>query len=215
MSVRTWYLVRHGETEWNAAARMQGQWDSPLTTRGREHARMTARLLSRLGVDAMFASPLGRVRETIEILSKTVPLPVTFDDRLKEWSAGLWSGELWADLCHKWPAEWTAWEADRYHYRSPGGENFVDLSSRAQGFLARASAASAERIAIVAHGFMNRALAGVLLNLPPADILRIRQGNDTLIRIVENGPTSADHFIGGDGPVASLPEDGVRRADSA
>lgn len=86
-SSRTWYLVRHGETEWNAASRMQGQLDSPLTSLGRQHARTSGRLLARLGVDTVFASPLGRVRETLAILSEHVTVTSAFDDRLKEWSA--------------------------------------------------------------------------------------------------------------------------------
>ncbi len=206
---RTWYLVRHGETEWNAAARMQGQLDSRLTPLGREHARRAARLLARLGVDSVMASPLGRVRETIAIMMAEVPLAaVAFDDRLKEWSAGEWSGERYADLADKWPADWAAWKADRYNYRSPGGENFVDLTNRARSFLADMPGGSEERIAIVAHGFINRALAGVLLSLLPADTMRIRQGNDAVIRIVERdcGPY-VDHFVGGEGPRPDLPED--------
>jgi broad specificity phosphatase PhoE len=73
MQDRTWYLVRHGETEWNASSRMQGQLDSPLTPLGRDHALNSARLLARLGVDVAFASPLGRARETVEIISAELP----------------------------------------------------------------------------------------------------------------------------------------------
>ena len=202
----TWYLVRHGETEWNAASRMQGQLDSPLTPLGREHALNSARLLVRLGVDTVFASPLGRVRETVVIVQRELPLPVTFDDRLKEWSAGDWSGALHADIPLRWPDEWAAWDADRYGSRSPGGENFVDLTDRARAFLADAASSPGTRVAIIAHGFLNRALAGVLLSLTPAATLDIRQSNDTVIRIVTGpGAPVADHFTGGDGPWPGLP----------
>lgn len=57
---------------------MQGQWDSPLTARGRDHARTSGRVLARLGVDAVFASPLGRVRETLAILAEHVAIPPVF-----------------------------------------------------------------------------------------------------------------------------------------
>ena len=212
MSRRTWYLVRHGETEWNAAGRMQGQWDSSLTPLGREHARNSARLLARMGIDALFASPLGRVRETIAIVQEELsgsghtPPAVVFDDRLKEWSAGIWQGELHADLAGKWPDEVAAWHADRYAYRPPGGENFGDLVDRASGFLTDLAAIPGSNVAIVAHGFLNRALAAVLLSLPPEEMLRIHQTNDTVIRIVTAGGTrEADHFVGGDGPRPGLP----------
>jgi broad specificity phosphatase PhoE len=202
---RTWYLVRHGETEWNAAARMQGQFDSPLTPLGREHARSSGRLLARLGVDAVFASPLGRVRETIAIIADDISLPPIFDDRLMEWSSGAWSGELHADLARKWPTEWADWKTDGYNYRPPGGENFADLTDRARAFLEDAGATPG-RVAIVAHGFLNRALISVLLALSPAETIRINQSNETVIRIVENpGGTSVDYFVGGDGPLPGLP----------
>jgi broad specificity phosphatase PhoE len=217
MHAREWYLVRHGETEWNAESRMQGQLDSRLTPAGRAHARSVAALLMRLGVDHLFASPLGRVRETLTIFADSIPMPVVFDDRLKEWSGGDWSGELYADLARKWPDVYSAWKADRYHTRSPGGENFADLAGRAAAFLADARAASQGRVAIVAHGFLNRALARVLLDLSPAETLSIRQANDVVIRIVEqNGSRAVDHFAGERGPFEGLPTgvDGPARVDS-
>jgi glucosyl-3-phosphoglycerate phosphatase len=208
MTSRTWYLVRHGETEWNAARRMQGQLDSPLTPQGREHAKTTARLLARLGVDVVHASPLGRVRETLAFLAGEVALEPAFDDRLKEWSSGDWSGEYYADLRQKWPREFAAWEADRYNYRPPGAENFQDLAGRARAFLDDAAGTTGQRIAVVAHGFLNRALVAGLLSLAPAETLRIRQRNDVIIRVAVRGTTAvADHFIGGAGPFAGLPGD--------
>jgi broad specificity phosphatase PhoE len=203
---RTWYLVRHGESEWNAASRMQGQLDSPLTPLGLEHARGSARLLARLGVDAMFASPLGRVRQTVDIINEELSLEAAFDDRLKEWSAGDWSGELHADIRSKWPDEWAAWDADRYANRSPGGESFVDLVERSEAFVADARVRSGSRIAVIAHGFLNRALAAVLLSSTAEEMLRIRQGNDTVIRIIERASgATADYFVDGSGPRAGLP----------
>jgi broad specificity phosphatase PhoE len=185
---------------------MQGQLDSPLTPQGRDHARSTARLLARLGVDAMFASPLGRVRETLAILADEVPIEPAFDDRLMEWSGGVWSGEYYAKIGERWPAEFAAWRADRYNYRAPGGENFRDLAARARAFLDDVTAARSDRIAVVAHGFFNAALAGVLLALPPEETLHIRQHNDVVIRVSAEGTVGvADHFVCDAGPFAGLP----------
>ncbi len=185
---------------------MQGQLDSPLTALGREHARTSGRLLARLGVDAAFASPLGRVRETVAILSEHVTVTPVFDDRLMEWSAGAWSGELYSDLPHRWPAEWAAWTADRYNQRSPRGENFVDLAVRARSFVEAANPAPGERVAVVAHGFFNCALAEVLLGLSSVETMQIRQANNVVIRIVvTDGVASVDHFVGDAGSVTGLP----------
>jgi broad specificity phosphatase PhoE len=204
---RTWYLVRHGETEWNAASRMQGRLDSPLTERGRAQAAVVADLLQRLGVDAMFASPLGRVRHSVAILNERLALPVRYDDRLQEWSAGDWGGELYSEIGGKWPDAWAAWHEDRVAHASPGGENFLDLIARGRAFFDDpAVAAAGPRVAIVAHGFLNRALATLLLDRPPADMLAISQPNDTVVRIrMIDGARVADHFAAGEGPLEGLP----------
>ncbi|MEP7210755.1 MAG: histidine phosphatase family protein, partial [Alphaproteobacteria bacterium] len=135
---------------------------------------------------------------------------------LKEWSSGDWSGFLYADIAKKWPAEFAAWEADRYGVRAPGGENFVDLSARAESFFAEFEGAPYQRIAIVAHGFINRALAAHLMRLSPPDMMAIRQGNDVIFRIrTGDGAPVADHFIGGEGPFAGFPREMPRPQESA
>ena len=79
--VRTWYLVRHGETEWNVAARMQGRLDSRLTARGEAQARATGARLAQLGMACgFFVSPLGRVRASLALMWDGSMPPVTFDD---------------------------------------------------------------------------------------------------------------------------------------
>ena len=110
----TWYLVRHGETEWNAVSRMQGQLDSRrLTPLGRQHAKGSresaghARRRCRLRLAARPRS------KTLAIIHEQIDLPAAFDDRLKEWSAGDWSGELYSEVPGKWPGESAAWQADR------------------------------------------------------------------------------------------------------
>ena len=206
MPDRTWYLVRHGQTEWNAEKRMQGQWDSKLSELGRKHADDNGRWLATLGIEHAWASPLGRVRETVAIVNRHLPIEPVWDDRLKEWSSGDWSGELYADIQKKRVAEWEAWDADRYNVRPPNGENFHDLAARAASFLADSRAHPARIVAVFAHGFILRNLAACLLDLTPQDVLDIRQTNDVVFRITEgDGGPQAHHFIAGAGPHEDLP----------
>ena len=205
-NARTWYLVRHGQTEWNAEKRMQGQWDSKLSELGRKHADDNGRWLATQGVEHVWASPLGRVRETAAIIGRHMPMNPVWDDRLKEWSSGDWSGDLYADIAVKWPEEWKAWDEDRYNVRPPGGENFHDLADRAASFLADARQHQASTVAILAHGFIIRNIAACLLDLSQQDVLDIRQTNDVVFRIEETGDgATATHFIAGDGPHEGLP----------
>ena len=114
---QTLFFIRHGQTNWNAERRMQGQWESELTDFGRAQARQSAETLRSLGVQAIFSSPLRRARDTAEMIAEATGLKITYDDRLKEWSAGDWSGHLYADVVSHWPAEWAAWRDDMWRYR--------------------------------------------------------------------------------------------------
>ena len=70
----TIYLVRHGETDWNRARRIQGSTDIPLNETGRSQAAATGRLLARRQWDGIYASPLGRARETAQIIAREAGL---------------------------------------------------------------------------------------------------------------------------------------------
>ena len=111
---------------------MQGQLDSRLTARGVEQAVQTGGVLARLGVDDVLASPLGRVRETLALIAPHLPVVAQFEHPLTEWSAGDWSGRRYADIQREVPEEFAAWAVDRHTVRSPGGENFADLSAPAR-----------------------------------------------------------------------------------
>lgn len=176
---RTLYFIRHGQTEWNAERRMQGQWESDLTALGHEQAKQTAAAVAELGVDAIYASPLRRTRASVKPLCDLTGRPSTFDNRLKEWSAGDWSGNLYTDIVTRWPEEWAAWRNDMWGYRPPNAENFADLKKRGAAFLNDVLATTDSRIAIVSHGFITRAMIAHLLELSPEHALGLETANDS------------------------------------
>src|SRR4051794_13855370 len=95
-------LMRHGQSEWNAIGRWQGQADSPLTDLGRAQARAVARSLP--PVDAVFASDLSRARETAEIIVSVLGAgSVTVDADLRERDAGAWSGMTREEIHEQYP----------------------------------------------------------------------------------------------------------------
>ena len=100
-------LLRHGQTGWNAAGRVQGQMESELTETGRAHAARQGEILAGLGdvleSHALYCSPLWRTRQTAEIALGPAFARVRFDDRLKEVHAGDWQGWLRADIPARWP----------------------------------------------------------------------------------------------------------------
>jgi broad specificity phosphatase PhoE len=88
----TLLLVRHGETDWNADGRLQGQTDRPLSDYGRRQARQLADDLAGEEFDAVYASDLARARETAEIVAERLGLPVVLDPDLREKDWGNWEG---------------------------------------------------------------------------------------------------------------------------
>ena len=201
---QTLYFIRHGQTEWNAAMRMQGQLNSDLNELGRAQANKNGQMLRDHDLEALYVSPLSRTRETASLINAHLDLPVTFDDRLMEWHSGDWSGHYYAEIARKWPEEWAAWQADRLGYRPPSAENFADMIARARPFLAELRNTSYQRIGLVSHGLISRVMISVLLDLPDYVILNMDHPNDVVIRICMSDTPQVDHFNGGTGPIDGL-----------
>lgn len=130
------YLVRHGETDWNKAHRLQGQMDIPLNEFGRHLAAETARGLKNIPFDLCISSPLSRAKETGEIILSGRDVPIFTDDRIIEMAFGEWEGRC----CSK-----EGWDLpDVFHsffdapdkYEAPkDGENFPMIKKRTGDFL--------------------------------------------------------------------------------
>lgn len=159
------YFARHGQTDWNAERRLQGQHDIPLNELGRVQAAQSGRILQRLltqeGLRAAdldyVASPLGRARETMELMRGSLGLPVhdyRLDPRLKEMSFGRWEGHTFEELKDREAEALEAREKDKWGFVLPGGESYEQLTVRvAEWYL------SVERDTVVAaHGGVCRAL---------------------------------------------------------
>jgi 2,3-bisphosphoglycerate-dependent phosphoglycerate mutase len=127
-------LVRHGETDWNADGRLQGQTDRPLSAFGRRQARQ----LADEQLEAIYASDLSRARETAEIVGERLELPVVLDPDLREKDWGTWEGL-------------TAVERDRVEF---AGESTEEHQERILGALRRISERhpGAGRVLVVTHG---------------------------------------------------------------
>ena len=186
----TLYFVRHGETDWNLARRYQGQRDIPLNATGRSQAARNGRVLAEtLGATAAsfdyVASPLARARETMEIVRRELglaPGDYRTDDRLKEIHYGHWEGLLWDDLARLDPEGFAARAADYWGWQPRGGESYGIFSRRVEGWLTQITRDSV----IVAHGGISRALRGLVLDLPVAEIPNLPVPQDQVL-VVEAG----------------------------
>lgn len=157
-------MIRHGQSEWNAAGRWQGQADPPLTDLGRHQARSAAAHLG--AVDAIVASPLQRAADTAEIIGEQLGIgPVSYDPRLVERDAGEWSGLTKPEI----EAAYPGYIADGR--RPPSFETEDALQVRALRALDRMAEAYGDAdVLVVSHGgviYALEALDGIeLVRIP-------------------------------------------------
>jgi probable phosphoglycerate mutase len=147
-------LIRHGETEWNRAGRVQGYHaDSPLTETGREQARALAARLAREGIDALYSSDAGRTRETANPICMVTRLPVIRDKALRERNYGVFEGRSFTEVEVEFPAEFGKFRTRDPNYAPPNGESATQFRDRIitalEGIAARATG---KRVAVITHG---------------------------------------------------------------
>ena len=124
-------LVRHGETDWNAAGKIQGCTDTPLNARGRAQALALAGRLRGERPQRLYTSPLRRARETAAIVGAELALEPETVEALREISFGEWEGCSWEEIQRRWPREFAWCEGDRLNRAPPGGESYGQLMERA------------------------------------------------------------------------------------
>jgi broad specificity phosphatase PhoE len=161
--VTTLLLVRHGETDWNRDQRWQGHSDTPLNERGRQQARELAATLD--PPDRIYSSDLARARETAEILSTRLGVPVVLDQRLRERSFGAWEGLTSPEIERRFAAELARWRA-REGAGAADAEPFEAFAARVGGFLDELlDRHPGEEVLVVAHGGTIRAIHALATGL--------------------------------------------------
>jgi len=160
--ITTLYLVRHGESEANAASVFAGQTDSPLTARGREQAKVVANALRSVRFDRIVASTLSRTKDTAAEVAAGRGVPVeTFDD-LKEIDLGAAAGKPFDEV-----RGLPGYESDGFH-QWPGGESLEQVVTRALRVIDRLVAESpGKTICIVGHGGVTRILVSTFMDVLP------------------------------------------------
>jgi probable phosphoglycerate mutase len=177
----TVFLARHGETEWNVLGRRQGQLDSPLTALGRDQALSQGRLLVGEGVDLLLSSPLGRARETAEIMADVLGVGVEVLTDLRELDHGRYAGLTAADLVDR--PDWAERRRDKYDWRFPDGESYRDVDQRARRLLDDVLHRPLRAPVLVSHEMIGRMLVKNLTGIPAAEALATHQEHGVMYRI--------------------------------
>lgn len=202
------YVIRHGETTFNAEGRIQGQLDTPLSELGRSQAEAIARALRHAELEAVFSSPLARAFETARPLAAAYGFEIRTDDRLKELNAGVFQNLLPTEMVERYPEATARWKSHDPDYRIPEGESRRDLMIRGAAALEAVFAAGLRRAAIVAHGGLLTAALKALLGIP-AERHPFMLYNGSISRM-ESGPplrlltlNEIEHLRGPDGTLGT------------
>jgi broad specificity phosphatase PhoE len=185
-ATRTLYVIRHGQTDYNARDLLLGHRDIPLNALGREQAgahAITLEWLNAAPAELDFVcGPLARTRETMVLLRAAAGLaPDDFrvSNDLIELDYGQWEGLTWEQVLATDPEGYRAWHDDPVNFALPGGESYAQLSTRLERFLA-----TIERdTVIVSHGGISRVMIGLLGGVDKAVAPKLAIPQDRLLAL--------------------------------
>lgn len=180
------YLIRHGESLWNAQDRIQGHGDSPLSDTGRAQAARLGRHLAGASIGAVYASRLLRARQTAEIVGQAIRVPVIVRPDLHEIGLGAWEGKTPAEVNAHFANGFEAWRSRPTSVRIPDSEPIPAFRRRAitaiEAAIRDTRAASA---AVVTHGGVIISYLAHVLGADFDFLLRRLQIGNTGVTILE------------------------------
>jgi broad specificity phosphatase PhoE len=179
------FLVRHAESTWNRAKKIQGQRDPQLSAYGKKEARLLAKRFKDLTFDAVYTSPLKRAYQTAEIVvgKKT---PIIREEGLNEICLGEWEGKTLRNIRKEYGETFDRWAVRPTRIRIPGGEDFRAFVRRVKTTLRSIESAHEGRnVLVVCHGGVISTYATIVLNLPPDDVwcLTVKNASLTIVEV--------------------------------
>ena len=197
--LRRLVMLRHGQTEFNAGSRMQGQLDTELSDLGRAQAVAAAEVLAKRQPLLIVASDLRRAHDTALTLGQHSGQQVRIDTRLRETHLGDWQGKTHSEVDAMSPGARIAWRDDA-RWAPHGGESRIDVADRSMPVVAELVAGEPEwgadesdrPVVLVAHGGLIAALTAALLDLP-VDSWPVLggMGNASWAQLSAHGPVDA------------------------
>lgn len=172
MTVQRLVLWRHGETDYNAAGRMQGHFDSVLTDVGRNQARFAVPALARFEPEVAVASDLRRAADTTAVFTEATGVPLRIDKRLRETNLGSWQGKTAAEVDAESPGAREQWYAHP-GWAPPGGETKLEVADRARALIAELDSEFSQTVLLGTHGGLITAVVASLLELPHSAWLQL------------------------------------------
>ena len=194
-------LVRHGETDWNIAKRIQGSTDIPLNKTGILQAAVLAEKLScrATPITAVYTSKLLRAKQTGEAIAQKFSIHCQTVPGLEELNFGLWEGICWEEVESQFPKEYLLWHQNRRYKHPPGGESYNDLLLRVLPVLKNLRQKHAEcknsDIVVVTHSACIMALLSLFNNTPFHEMIkRYKLANTAVVELDADTNLDIEHY---------------------
>ncbi len=190
------FLIRHGEAEGNLYRRAQGQFDTPLTPRGRAQAEALAARFADIRLDAVWSSDLARARETAEAAARGSGVTVRQDPRLREIALGVWEDMPWGNIEERWPEQLRYFSFEPHRWSVPGSETLESVQNRMEAaVLSLAEAWPDGTVAVASHGMAIRALLARVTGVRAEEIRRVQHPENTAVALLtaENGRLALEY----------------------
>ena len=163
----TLLIVRHGETEWNAAGRIQGHTDIGLSSNGVDQARSLGKRLLGLSIDVAYSSDLRRTSETAKLALSDRDVVLHQTPMLREYHKGEFEGMTLSEIKEQFPGEYPKYLEKNLDYAPKGGESTREVSARISQIIGKIKSEHIEQtVLIVSHGGVLRSAMVSLLGMP-------------------------------------------------
>ena len=185
-NLRTLILVRHGESEWNRAGRIQGQVNSPLTDLGISQARAISDYLSGIFLNQeleIYSSPLERAIQTAEIIAKGIDhlsSEVIIEERLNDFNLGEISGTYgWDKVAEIFPEQAQLRLQDPMRFHPSGGESGAEFEARLRSLMEELMGDDKTKL-FVSHGIVNKFIRGIYKNISGKEMINLGESQNTI-----------------------------------
>ncbi len=185
----TLILVRHGESEWNRAGRIQGQVNSPLTDLGISQAIAISNYLSGIFINQelkIYTSPLDRAIQTAKIIAQGIDCfgsELIIEERLNDFNLGEISGTFgWDKVAEIFPEQAKLRLQDPMRFHPSGGESGADFEARLRSLLEDLMDDGTLKL-MVSHGIVNKFIRGILKNLSGKEMINLGESQNTIYRL--------------------------------
>ncbi len=175
------YLIRHGETQWNAESRAQGLKNVQLTEEGIYQAKCLAHRMRNYKIDVIYSSDLDRAYKTAKIIGETLGLEVNILNNLREMSFGKWEGLTMDEIRSQYNDHYTIWRNVPHQATIPDGETLLDVQKRGLKAVHQIiEKHENQNILIASHGVMIKSIILGFMDIELSNFYKIRQSNACL-----------------------------------